>query len=38
MAIEELRRSSEINPKMRERAAAEEDLSSLRGVDGSPIE
>lgn len=38
VAIKELRRAIEINPKMRERAAAEEDLSSLRGLDGSPIE
>ena len=38
LAIRELRRAIELNPKMRERAAAEEDLSSLRGLDGSPIE
>ena len=38
LAIKELRRAVEINPKMRERAAAEEDLSSLRGLEGSPIE
>lgn len=38
LAIKELRRAIEINPEMRERAAAEQDLSSLRGLDGSPIE
>jgi tetratricopeptide (TPR) repeat protein len=38
VAVKELRRAIEINPEMRERAAAEEDLSSLRGLDGSPIE
>ena len=38
VAIKELRRAIEISPKMRERAAAEEDLSSLRGLDGSPID
>lgn len=38
LAIKELRRAIEINPEMRERAAAEEDLSSLRGLDDSPIE
>ncbi len=38
VAIKELRRAIEINPTMLERAAAEEDLSSLRGLDGSPID
>jgi hypothetical protein len=38
LAIKELRRAIEINPRMRERAAAEEDLSSLRGLEGSPVE
>jgi hypothetical protein len=38
VAIKELRRAIEINPMMRERAAEEEDLSSLRGLVGSPIE
>ena len=36
LALEELRRAIEINPKMRERAAGEEDLASLRGREGWP--
>jgi len=38
LAIKELRRAIEINPKMRERAAAEEDLASLHSLDDWPIE
>ena len=37
VAINELHRAIELNPKMLERAATEEDLSSLRGLDGSPL-
>lgn len=36
LALRELRRAIEINPKMRERAAAEEDLASLRSRDDWP--
>jgi len=38
LAIKELRRAIEINPKMRERAAAEEDLASLHSLDDWPLE
>jgi tetratricopeptide (TPR) repeat protein len=38
VAIKELRRAIEISPQMRERASAEEHLSSIRGLEGSPIE
>lgn len=36
LALEELRRSIEIDPKMRDRAASAEDLESLRGLEGWP--
>lgn len=36
LALRELRRAVEINPRMLERAATEEDLATLRGLDGWP--
>lgn len=36
LALEELRRAIEINPSMRERAAGEEHLASLRELEGWP--
>jgi hypothetical protein len=36
LAIEELRRAIETNPTMRERALSDEDLASLRNMDGWP--
>jgi tetratricopeptide (TPR) repeat protein len=36
LALEELRRAIEVNPKMREKAATAEDLASLRGLEDWP--